>query len=194
MRKKLLLIFKGQVRRYCQAFSKGVVHHFGGGKSYVLERESYFFYQIIKQKKAVPDNKKISQAIIVWRSRKKLLHYFGGRIVIIICWIMHVYHVRREGQTTYKLQFCAQSIQNVRECESSISCEIRHNYTIFFYFGVQCRRINATPYDQQGHNVDAKLLKLSSPLVHFGIHMMRPRNYLRTHMTFLFIWDADFLC
>ena len=31
-------------------------------------------------------------------------------------------------------------------------------------------------YDQEGHNVDAKLLILSSPLVHFGIHIMRPLN------------------
>ena len=58
---------------------------------------------------------------------------------------MHVYHVRREGQTTYVLQFLAQSIQNVRECKSYISCEIRHNYTIFG-FGVQCKGSNATPY------------------------------------------------
>ena len=49
------------------------------------------------------------------------------------------------------------------------------------------------PYDQQGHNVDAKLLILSSPLVHFGIHIMRPLKYLRPHMTFISIRCADFL-
>ena len=48
-------------------------------------------------------------------------------------------------------------------------------------------------YDQQGHNVDAKLLILSSPLVHFGIHIMRPLKNLRSHMTFIFIRSADFL-
>ena len=49
------------------------------------------------------------------------------------------------------------------------------------------------PYDQQGHNVDTKLLILSSPLVHFGIHIMRPLKNLRPHMTFIFIRSADFL-
>ena len=58
---------------------------------------------------------------------------------------MYVYHFRREGQTTFILQFWAQSIQNVRECKSYNSCEIRHNYSIFDC-GVQRRGINATPY------------------------------------------------
>ena len=49
------------------------------------------------------------------------------------------------------------------------------------------------PYDQQGHNVVAKLLILSSPLVHFGIHIMRPLKNLKPHMTFIFIRSADFL-
>ena len=60
---------------------------------------------------------------------------------------MYVYHARQ--QTTYILQFWAHSIQTVRECKTYISFEIRHNYTIFD-FGVQCRRINATPYDMGG--------------------------------------------
>ena len=137
-----MLIFKGQVRRYCQAFSKVVSEgeimiFFGAGK--VIS-----FIKLVSRRKLFLILKKISQAIIVRRSRKKLLHYFRGRIVIIICWIMYVYHARQ--QTTYILQFWAQSIQTVRECKSYISCEIRHNYTIFD-FGVQCRRINATPYD-----------------------------------------------
>ena len=102
------------------------------------------FIKLVSRRKLFLILKKISQAIIVRRSRKKLLHYFRGRIVIIICWIMYVYHARQ--QTTYILQFWAQSIQTVRECKSYISCEIRHNYTIFD-FGVQCRRINATPYN-----------------------------------------------
>ena len=142
IRKGLLLIFKGQVRRYCQAFSKVVSEgeimiFFGAGK--VIS-----FIKLVSRRKLFLILKKISQAIIVRRSRKKLLHYFRGRIVIIICWIMYVYHARQ--QTTYILQFWAQSIQTVRECKSYISCEIRHNYTICD-FGVQCRRINATPYD-----------------------------------------------
>ena len=39
------------------------------------------------------------------------------------------------------------------------------------------------PLRQQGHNVEAKLLIFSSPLVHFGIHMMRILKYLRPNLT-----------
>ena len=39
------------------------------------------------------------------------------------------------------------------------------------------------PLRQQGHNVEAKLLISSSPLVHFGSHMMRLLKYLRPDLT-----------
>ena len=49
------------------------------------------------------------------------------------------------------------------------------------------------PYGQQGHNVNAKLFILSSPLVHFGTHIMPTLKYLRPDLISIFIRPVEFL-